>query len=392
MLKRASVIEEGTKGQRLRVVSVIGTRPEAIKMAPVIKALEVHRDDIDSIVVSTAQHREMLDQVLAIFEITPSYDLDLMLPDQSLSQVTVRTLRAMERVLKSMRPDLLIVQGDTTTTFAASLAGFYCKIPIAHVEAGLRSFDACNPYPEELNRRLTTALTNYHFVPTPGAEANLLREGVQADRIFVTGNTVVDALMMIAGAESTWHVDTLRGIDFQRGRVILVTAHRRENWGNPLRNICTALTELVRKYDDISVVYPLHLNPHVRQTVKRCLRGVPRIYLIDPLDYRSFVGLMKRVHLILTDSGGIQEEAPSLGKPVLVLRTTTERPEASACGMAMVIGTNVDDIVTNAARLLEDGELRERMSRGSNPYGDGQAARRIVVTIRRLFNLESRPI
>jgi len=386
--RRANLSAGGGQGRRLRVVSVIGTRPEAIKLAPVIKALEDHRADIDSFVVSTAQHREMLDQVLAIFQITPSYDLDLMLPDQSLSQVTVRTLRAMERVLKSMSPDLLIVQGDTTTTFAASLAALYCKIPVAHVEAGLRSFERFNPYPEEMNRRLTTVLTDYHFAPTPLAESNLIREGVVPERIFVTGNTVVDALAMMAARELRFHVDGLDRIDFRRERVILVTAHRRENWGEPLRNICAALAELVRKYDDLAVVYPVHMNPNVRRTVSNSLRGLDRIHLIEPVDYLTFIGLMKRAYLILTDSGGIQEEAPSLGKPVLVLRTVTERPEASLGGMAMVIGTKVDDIVTNVARLLDDRELRERMSRGSNPYGDGQAARRIVSTIRRLFGLE----
>jgi len=368
-------------------VSVIGTRPEAIKMAPVVKALEAHPVEIESIVVSTAQHREMLDQVLTIFQITPSYDLNLMLPDQSLSQVTLRTLRAMERLLTSVTPDLLIVQGDTTTTFAASLAGLYGKTPVAHVEAGLRSFDKFNPYPEEVNRRLTTALTDYHFAPTPPAETNLLREGVPPERIFVTGNTVVDALMMMATRGFRADVDGLEQIDFQRTRVVLLTAHRRENWGEPLRNICAAVRELVRKYDDVSVVYPVHMNPNVRRTVFGALRGVPRVHLIQPLDYLAFVGLMKRAHLILTDSGGIQEEAPSLGKPVLVLRSTTERPEASAGGMAMVIGTGVDDIVTNVARLLDDVELWQRMSQGSNPYGDGRAAERIVSTIRRLFGL-----
>jgi len=356
-------------------------------MAPVIKALEARPTDIESVVVSTAQHRQMLDQVLSIFEITPSYDLNLMLPDQSLSQVTVRTLPKMERLLKSLGPDLLIVQGDTTTTFAASLAAFYSKVPVAHVEAGLRSFDKSNPYPEELNRRLTTVLTDYHFAPTPLAQANLLKEGVPPERIFVTGNTVVDALMMMTAADIQSHVDALDGLKFERQRVILVTAHRRENWGEPLRNICTAISELVRKYDDVSVVYPVHLNPNVRRTIERSLRGLPRVHLIEPLDYLAFIGLMKRACLILTDSGGIQEEAPSLSKPVLVLRTITERPEASEGGMAVVIGTKVDDIVTNVARLLDDEELRERMVCGSNPYGDGQAARRIVSVILRLFGL-----
>jgi len=368
-------------------MTVIGTRPEAIKLAPVIRALEAHRADMASVVVSTAQHREMLDQVLAIFQIAPAHDLDLMLQDQSPSQVTVRTLPAMERVLRAIRPDLLVVQGDTTTTFAASLAARYGKVPVAHVEAGLRSFDDSNPYPEELHRRLTTVLADYHFAPTALARANLVNEGVSPDRIFVTGNTVIDALMMMAakdGQRLALGVDPL-AIDHRR--VILVTAHRRENWGAPLQNICAALTELVHRYKDVAVVFPVHLNPRVRCTVYRCLQGRERIHLTEPLDYLSFIGLMKRATVILTDSGGIQEEAPSLGKPVLVLRTTTERPEASDRGLAKVIGTDVGAIVDNVGRLLEDAGLREQMSRGSNPYGDGQAAHRIVSVIRHLFGL-----
>jgi len=380
--------QTGRVQRRARVVSVIGTRPEAIKMAPVIKALENYSSSIDSFVVCTAQHREVLDQVLTIFRICPTHDLNLMRPDQSLEQITVLALQGMREILQLIKPDLLLVQGDTTTTFAASLAAFYCKVPVGHVEAGLRSFDRSNPYPEEVNRRLTTVLADYHFAPTPLAEANLLREGVPPERIFVTGNTVVDALIMMREKDVRLNVDGLDGIDFDRQRVILVTAHRRENWGDPLRNICTAITELVRKYDDVAVVYPVHMNPNVRQTVYGSLSGLDRIYLIEPLDYLTFIGLMKRVHLILTDSGGIQEEAPSLGKPVLVLRTTTERPEASTAGMAMVIGTKVDDIVDSVTRLLDGGELRERMSRGLNPYGDGRAAERIVSIIRRLLGLE----
>ena len=375
--------------RRARVVSVIGTRPEAIKMAPVIKELEAHSSSVASYVVCTAQHREMLDQVLAIFRISPTHDLDLMLPDQSLEQITVLALQGMQRLLQLIRPDLLLVQGDTTTTFAASLAAFYCKVPVAHIEAGLRTFDRFNPYPEEVNRRLTAALSDYHFAPTALAKTNLLREGVPPDRIFVTGNTVVDALGMLAGASVDFHVNGLHGIDFERERVILVTAHRRENWGEPLRNICTAIAELVRKYEDLSVVYPVHLNPNVRRTVHHALQGLPRVHLIEPLDYLTFVGLMQRAHLILTDSGGIQEEAPSLGKPVLVLRTTTERPEASASGMARIIGTRVDDIVVSVARLLDDSDLLERMSRGPNPYGDGRAAGRIVTTILKILGVQS---
>lgn len=370
-------LASGSGQERARVVVVIGTRPEAIKMAPVVKALETYRQ-IDTVVVCTAQHREMLDQVLSIFGITPTHDLDLMQPNQSLEQVTVLALQGMQRVLRLVGPDLVLIQGDTTTTFAAALAAYYCRVPVGHIEAGLRTFDKFNPYPEEVNRRLTTVLSDYHFAPTPLAEVNLLREGVPHDRVFVTGNTVVDALRMMTAAGIGLNGSSLDGIDFLRQRVILVTAHRRENWGEPLRNICTALAELVRKYKDVCVVYPVHLNPNVRRTVQHILQGLPRVHLIEPLDYLTFVGVMQRASLILTDSGGIQEEAPSLGKPVLVLRTTTERPEASESGMARIIGTGVDDIVASVARLLDDPEHLKRMSQGSNPYGDGRAAERIV--------------
>ncbi len=374
--------------RRATIVSVIGTRPEAIKMAPVIRALEAHGSSLTSLVVCTAQHREMLDQVLALFHITPTHDLDLMLPDQSLDQITVLALQGIQKLLRTIKPDLLLVQGDTTTTFAAALAAFYSRVPVAHVEAGLRTFEKFNPYPEELNRRLTSTLSDYHFAPTPLARTNLLGEGVPAERIFVTGNTVVDALMTMAAGSAGVHLNGVDGIDFNRERVIVVTAHRRENWGEPLRNICAAMADLVRKYDDVAVVYPVHLNPNVRRTVQASLRGLPRVHLIEPLDYVSFLGLMQRAHLILTDSGGVQEEAPSLGKPVLVLRTTTDRPEALESGMAMIIGTRADDIVASAARLLDDAELRERMSGGPNPYGDGNASARIVATVLKILGVQ----
>lgn len=372
--------ERSTNGsglKRARVMVVMGTRPEAVKMAPVVKALEDCRR-IETVVVCTAQHRHMLDQVLSIFGMTPTHDLDLMQPNQSLEQVTALALQGMQRLLRLVDPDMMLVQGDTTTTFAAALAAYYCRVPVGHIEAGLRTFDKFNPHPEEANRRLTTVLSDYHFAPTPLAEVNLLREGVPHDRIFVTGNTVVDALKMMMGAEIGLQGNGLDDVDFLQQRVILVTAHRRENWGEPLSNICTAVAELVRRYEDVCVVYPVHLNPNVRRTVRRILQGVPRVHLIEPLDYLTFVGVMRRASLILTDSGGIQEEAPSLGKPVLVLRTTTERPEASESGMARIIGTEADDIIANVVRLLDDPERLKRMSQGSNPYGDGRAAERIV--------------
>jgi len=372
---------EGEGVRRKRVIFVIGTRPEAIKMAPIIKAMECHRATIDSIVVSTGQHREMLDQVLRIFKITPSHDLNLMRQNQSLCELTNRTVEAMEQLLGSIRPDLLIVQGDTSTTFAASLAAFYCRVPVAHVEAGLRSFDKGNPFPEEMNRRLTTTLADYHFAPTSLAMRNLLKEGVAGDRIYVTGNTIVDALAMMTAEGSPIPEWALDGLDRPGTRMILVTAHRRENWGAPLENICRALAHLVERYKDVVMVFPVHLNPNVQKTVYRLLSGTPRVHLIEPLDYVSFLGAMKRASLILTDSGGVQEEAPSLGKPVLVLRKTTERPEASESGMARIIGTDVNDIIARVTELLDDAALRVRMSQGENPYGDGRASSRIVSTL-----------
>lgn len=370
-----------------RVMSVIGTRPEAIKMAPIIKAIESHRAWIDSIVVSTGQHREMLDQVLQIFKITPSHDLNLMRQNQSLCELTNRTVEAMERLLDSTRPDLLIVQGDTSTTFAASLAAFYCRVPVAHVEAGLRSFDKANPFPEEMNRRLTTHLADYHFAPTPLARRNLLKEGVSRERIYVTGNTIVDALAMIMAEKPSNSESALHGLDRPGTRMILVTAHRRENWGAPLENICHALAHLVDRYKDVVIVFPVHLNPNVRKTVYKLLSGRPQIHLIEPLDYMSFLGTMRRATLILTDSGGVQEEAPSLGKPVLVLRKTTERPEASESGMARIIGTEVTDIIAGVAGILDDAALRMRMSQGENPFGDGRASSRIVSTLLALLKV-----
>lgn len=356
-------------------------------MAPVVKALERYRGHIETVVVCTAQHRQMLDQVLSVFGITPAHDLDLMQPDQSLEQVATLALQGMRRLLRMVGPDLVLVQGDTTTTFAAALAAYYCRVPVGHIEAGLRTLDKLNPYPEEINRRLTTVLADYHFAPTQTAEVNLLREGVPHDRIFVTGNTVVDALTAMAATDTVLAGFNLDGIDFARERVILLTAHRRENWGVPLGNICDAVRELIGRYDDIRVVWPVHPNPHVRETVFGRLQGVPRVHLIEPLDYLAFVALMSRVHLILTDSGGVQEEAPSLGKSVLILRRSTERPEATEHGMARLIGTEAEQIVQHVARFLEDGRLHPGARPGSNPYGDGQAAGRIVSTILKVLRV-----
>jgi UDP-N-acetylglucosamine 2-epimerase (non-hydrolysing) len=360
----------------MRVLAVLGTRPEAIKLAPVINKLERHPAVVSSVCV-TAQHREMLDPFLKLFEIVPDHDLNVMQPGQTLFDVTARVLTGMKGVIEAERPDVILVQGDTTTAFAAALAAFYLKVKVGHVEAGLRTEDKYNPFPEEINRRLVTHLADLHFAPTERARANLLAEGIRGETIFVTGNTVVDALFMTL--ERTRGQDHLRGLSLNPGRkLVLVTAHRRESFGARLVNICQALREIVENANDVEIVYPVHLNPNVRATVDRVLRGAERVHLIEPLDYVPFVHLMSRAHLILTDSGGIQEEAPSLGKPVLVMRETTERPEAVEAGAAKLVGTRPDRIVQEALRLLQDPGEYARMANVQNPFGDGQAAKRIV--------------
>ena len=361
----------------LKVMTVFGTRPEAIKLAPVIKELERRPGRFISKVCVTAQHREMLDPFLKIFDIKPDYDLNVMKPNQSLFDVTIAVLSKLEPILRKEDPDIVLVQGDTTTAFVAALAAFYFKIKIGHVEAGLRTADKYNPFPEEINRRLISHLADLHFAPTERARANLLAEGIPDEHIFVTGNTVVDALSMIP--ERTKGQALLPKLPLHPGRkVILVTAHRRENFGQGLANICQALKRIVEQAPDVEVVYPVHLNPNVRFTVEHTLKGVERIHLVQPLDYVAFVHLMSGAYLILTDSGGIQEEAPSLGKPVLVMRRTTERPEAIEAGAAKLVGTDPDVIAQETLRLLEDKEAYARMSFVSNPFGDGHAAEHIV--------------
>jgi UDP-N-acetylglucosamine 2-epimerase (non-hydrolysing) len=363
---------------KLKILSIVGTRPEVIKMAPVIHELAKHPGRIESVVLSTAQHREMLDQTLGVFGIVPDMDLNLMRPNQTLAQITTAAIEAVERVLLKVKPDVVLVQGDTTTVFAASLAAFYCKIAIGHVEAGLRSFDRWNPYPEEINRRLADVLADYYFSPTARARENLLREGVASEKVFVTGNTVVDALRCAASVPYEPRGREIKKLLAASGRLILVTAHRRENWDEPLADICDAFRELVGKFPDLQIVYPVHLNPKVRHTVQAKLSGVDRVHLIEPVDYLTLVHLMKRSYLILTDSGGIQEEAPTFGKPVLVMRKVTERPEAAEAGLALIVGTDRRRIVTEARRLLTDEAAYRRMSTAANPYGDGKAAGRIV--------------
>lgn len=347
-------------------------------MAPVVKELEQYPDSIVSRVCVTAQHREMLDQVLGLFDITPDYDLDLMLPNQTLSALTARVFSELDSVIEAERPDWVLVQGDTTTVMAASLVAFYHRVKVGHVEAGLRTHDKWQPFPEEINRRVAGVVADLHFAPTETAKANLLREGVAPEVIHVTGNPVIDALKMVADMPYDVEHGPLAGIPWDR-RVLLVTAHRRENFGQPLENICAALREIAMQYaDEVQIVYPVHLNPNVQEPVYRLLGNVPNITLLPPLDYLPMVHLMKRCTLVLTDSGGIQEEAPGLGKPVLVLRETTERPEAVAAGTVRLVGTECSDIIRHACSLLGNIQDYMRMACAVNPYGDGQAAERIA--------------
>jgi UDP-N-acetylglucosamine 2-epimerase (non-hydrolysing) len=369
----------------IKVLSVFGTRPEAIKMAPVVKELEKHPEKFHSMVCVTAQHRQMLDQVLNLFDIRPDYDLDIMKPGQDLFDVTCRVLQGLKAVLSEERPDIVLVHGDTTTTMAASLASFYFKTTVGHVEAGLRTHNKYAPFPEEINRKVTGAVAGLHFAPTAAARGNLLREGVDETDIFVTGNTVVDALLSVADkverddAVRRRFSDEFSFLDPGK-RLILVTGHRRENFGKGFENICRALAEIAHTHPDVEILYPVHLNPNVQEPVKRILGNgeIGNIHLIEPVDYLPFVYLMNRSHIIITDSGGVQEEAPSLGKPVLVMRETTERPEAVTAGTVRLVGTDRKRIADEASLLLNDREAYEKMSMAHNPYGDGRAAERIA--------------
>jgi len=347
-------------------------------MAPVVKALRSKPDRFDVRVVVTGQHREMLDQVVDFFHLSPDYDLDIMKHGQSLTDITCGVLRGLEDVIAGEKPEIVLVHGDTTTTFAASLAAFYQKTPVGHVEAGLRSHDMYNPFPEEMNRRLTGALASLHFAPTRGAVENLRREGIPDSHIFLTGNTVIDALLGTVREDYTFRDPVLRSLDFHRERVILLTTHRRENWGEPMERIFRAVRELVASFPDVRVVFPVHKNPRIREAAGKALQGLPRVDLIEPPGYEEFANLMAKVFLLLTDSGGLQEEAPSLGKPVLVLRDTTERPEGIEAGTALLVGTDTCRIVEQAARLLTDPEAYRQMAEIPNPYGDGRAAERIA--------------
>ena len=386
--------------QKPHILTVFGTRPEAIKMAPVVRALDAAEGFRQTVCV-TAQHRQMLDQVLGLFEITPDIDLDLMKHGQTLTGITCRILTAMEQVLADTKPDMVLVHGDTTTTFATSLAAFYQQIPVGHVEAGLRTGDRYHPWPEELNRKLTDAITELYFAPTSGAAANLRAEGVDEDRLVVTGNTVIDALLEVRDRltsdtssveglfEESPILDTLRTRAGQpvseREPLVLITGHRRENFGEGFRQIVKAIAELATAYPSASFVYPVHLNPRVQKPVYEALTGIDNVFLIPPLDYAPFVYLMDQATLLLTDSGGIQEEAPSLGKPVLVMRETTERPEAIEAGTARLVGTDTARIKREVARLLDDADAYEEMATAQNPFGDGTAARQIMAALKAYF-------
>jgi UDP-N-acetylglucosamine 2-epimerase (non-hydrolysing) len=362
-----------TGKKRLKALVVFGTRPEAIKMVPVIQELK-RRPSFECIVAVTGQHREMLNQVLSLFNCAPDVDLSIMSERQSLQDITSRVLYGVSGVIGEFRPDMVLVQGDTTTTFAAALAAYYSGKKVGHVEAGLRTWNKANPFPEEMNRRLTGSIADYHFAPTENARENLLKEGIGPGHIFMTGNTVIDALRQIASMEYEFEDPGLKGIDFEGRRVIVLTTHRRESFGGPMESVLSAVNSIVEDFNDVEVVFPMHKNPNVREAVKKVINGNGRIHLVEPVEYLPFVHLMSRAHLILTDSGGVQEEAPSLGKPVLVLRDTTERPEGVHAGTARLVGTSRERIIREASLLLRDEKEYRAMANAVNPYGDGRAS------------------
>lgn len=370
----------------LKIMTVFGTRPEAIKMAPLVKELE-NTPDFKCLVTVTAQHREMLDGVLQIFNILPDYDLDIMRAGQTLAQITNRVIDGMEEVLRKEKPDLVLVHGDTGTTFAASLAAFYHKIPVGHVEAGLRTRNKYSPYPEEMNRRLTGVIADWHYAPTKEAKNNLLKENIDPEKIFITGNTVIDALLATVKEKADQEIDFLLKKINPSSKILLLTAHRRENLGEPMKEIFFALEKIISEFPRVELIFPVHKNPLVRDLARGILGDKARIHLIEPLEYAPFVNLMNRAHIILTDSGGLQEEAPALGKPVLVLRDTTERPEALTAGTVALIGTGGDAVYNHTKNLLTDDSLYQKMAEAINPYGDGLASKRIAEVIKYTFGL-----
>ena len=374
---------------KLRIMSVFGTRPEAIKMAPLVKEL-ASREEIESLCCVTAQHRQMLDSVMDVFELKADWDLDIMTPRQTLSTITSKCLLGMDEAIDTLKPDMILVHGDTSTTFAGALSAFYHQVPVGHVEAGLRTYDKYSPFPEEMNRKLVSGIADLFFCPTENNRQNLLKEGITKG-LFVTGNTVIDALKTTVRSDYRFETDILNKLDYENRKVCLVTCHRRENYGEPMKNIMLGLRQIAEENKDVELVYPVHLSPVVREAVDKYLRGAPRVHLIDPLPADEMHNLMARCYLVLTDSGGLQEEAPALGKPVLVLRRETERPEAVAAGTVALAGVVQDDIVTMATRLIRDRNAYQRMAKAVNPYGDGNACRRIADAILWHFGRGERP-
>jgi len=373
--------------EKKRIMSVFGTRPEAIKMAPLVKELAA-REGLESLCCVTAQHREMLDSVMDVFGLTADCDLDIMTPRQTLSTITCKCITGMDEAIEQLKPDMILVHGDTSTTFAGALSAFYHQVPVGHVEAGLRTYDKYSPFPEEMNRKLVTAIADLYFCPTKRNRDNLAREGV-TEGVFITGNTVIDALRTTVRADYRFETPLLNELDYTGRKVVLVTCHRRENYGEPMENIMCALRDLAERNEDVELVYPVHLSPVVRQTAWRYLTGTPRVHLIDPLSADEMHNLMARCYLVMTDSGGLQEEAPALGKPVLVLRRETERPEAVEAGTVALAGVQYDDILRMGTELLRDRAAYERMAHAVNPYGDGQACRRIADAIEWHFGLRA---
>ncbi len=369
--------------KKLKVMTVFGTRPEAIKMCPLVLEMKKYPDLIEPLVAVTAQHREMLDQVLELFQIKPDYDLNIMTSGQTLYDVTTRALMGLKEVMEEAKPDIVLVHGDTTTTFAGALAAFYAQIPVGHVEAGLRTGNKYSPYPEEMNRKLTGAIADMHFAPTTISKQNLLKENVNPDNILVTGNTVIDALQATVQKDYVFEDAEFNKVFESGHRLILMTTHRRENLGEPMRHVYKALKSVLETHEDVEAIFPVHKNPKVREIVQQELGGLDRVHLIEPMDYEPFANLMAKVDIVLTDSGGIQEEAPALGKPVLVLRDTTERPEAVSAGTVLLVGTAYEDVLRETNRLLDDAAHYKKMAEAANPYGDGQACARIVNAVLR---------
>lgn len=369
----------------IKVLSIFGTRPEAIKMAPLVIELEKNKN-IESKVCVTAQHREMLDQVLELFKITPNHDLNIMSHGQSIIDIISKSMYGLDEIIKKESPDLVLVHGDTSTTYVGAYCAFLNKVPVGHVEAGLRSGNIYSPFPEEMNRKLTSSIAELHFAPTEGNRDNLLREGIDSNKIFITGNTVIDALLGVIRADYTFEEDILNKLDYENKKIISLTCHRRENWGKPMENIFNAINDVVIKNPEVELVFPIHKNPEIRALAKKLLGNNSRIHIIEPLDYEPFANLMSKSYLILTDSGGIQEEAPSLGKPVVVMRTETERPEAVKAGTVKIAGVERDDVFNIINSLINDKNEYSKMANATNPYGDGLTSKRIIEIIENYFN------